>query len=74
MNMVFLKVVGGERLEKKDLLFFTINQNYFVDDRSLVHIECDRCTKEGVDDVGVVVELFVNHQGQNAHLCGTAIV
>ena len=55
MDMVFLKVVGGERLEKKDLLFFTINSNLFMKDRSLVHVECYWCTKEGVDDVGVVV-------------------
>lgn len=43
MNMVFLKVVGGERLEKKDLLFFTISSNLLMKDRSLVHVECDWC-------------------------------
>ena len=30
--------------------------------------------EQGVDDVWVVVELLVHHQGQDAHLGGTAVV
>ena len=37
-------------------------------------VERDGVSEERVDDVGVVVELFVNHQGEDAHLSGTAIV
>ena len=37
-------------------------------------VEWDRVAEEGVDDVGVVVQLLVNHQGKDAHLGGTAVV
>ena len=30
--------------------------------------------EEGVDDVGVVVELLVHHEGEDAHLGGAAVV
>ena len=30
--------------------------------------------EQGVDDVGVVVQLLVHHQGQDAHLGGKAVV
>ena len=37
-------------------------------------VEWDRVAEEGVDDVGVVVQLLVDHQGKDAHLGGTAVV
>ena len=37
-------------------------------------VEWNRVAEEGVDDVGVVVQLLVNHQGKDAHLGGTAVV
>ena len=37
-------------------------------------VEWDRVAEEGVDNVGVVVQLLVNHQGEDAHLGGTAVV
>ena len=37
-------------------------------------VERDRVAEEGVDDIGVVVELLVDHESENAHLGGTAIV
>ena len=43
-----------------------------------LHFEClvelDGGAQEGVDDVGVVVQLLVHHQGQDAHLGGAAVV
>ena len=36
-------------------------------------VEGDGVAQEGVDDVGVVVELLVHHEGEDAHL-GTAVV
>ena len=37
-------------------------------------VEGDRGAEEGVDDVRVVVELLVNHEGKDAHLSSTAVV
>ena len=37
-------------------------------------VEWDRSAKEGVDDIGVVVQLLVHHEGEDAHLSGTSIV
>ena len=37
-------------------------------------VEGDGGTEEGVDDVGVVVELLVHHEAEDAHLGGTAVV
>ena len=37
-------------------------------------VEWDRVAEEGVDDVGVVVQLLVDHQGKDTHLGGTAVV
>lgn len=37
-------------------------------------VELDRGTKEGVDDVRVVIELLVHHEGKDAHLGSTAVV
>jgi hypothetical protein len=37
-------------------------------------VERDRGAKKGVDDVRVVVELLVHHQGKDSHLRGTAVI
>lgn len=37
-------------------------------------IERYRCVEEGVDNIGVVVELLVDHQCKDAHLCGATVV
>ena len=37
-------------------------------------VERDRGAEEGVDDVGVVVELLVDHEGKDTHLGSTAVV
>ena len=37
-------------------------------------VEGDGVAEEGVDDVGVVVQLLVHHQGEDAHLGSTAVV
>ena len=37
-------------------------------------VECNRVTKEGVDDVWVVVKLLVDHEGKDTHLGSTAVV
>ena len=37
-------------------------------------VEWNRGAKEGVDDVGVVVQLLVHHEGKDAHLGSTAVV
>mmetsp|Transcript_15103 Transcript_15103/g.32964 ORF Transcript_15103/g.32964 Transcript_15103/m.32964 type:complete len:224 (-) Transcript_15103:53-724(-) len=37
-------------------------------------VESDGVAEQGVDDVGVVVQLLVDHQGQDAHLGGAAVV
>ena len=37
-------------------------------------VEWNRGAEKGVDDVRVVVELLVHHQGQDAHLGGSAVV
>mmetsp|Transcript_25332 Transcript_25332/g.56099 ORF Transcript_25332/g.56099 Transcript_25332/m.56099 type:complete len:231 (-) Transcript_25332:40-732(-) len=37
-------------------------------------VESDGVAEQGVDDVGVVVQLLVDHQGEDAHLRGAAVV
>ena len=37
-------------------------------------VERNRGAEEGVDDVGVVVQLLVHHEGEDAHLSSTAVV
>ena len=37
-------------------------------------VEGNRETQQGIDDVGVVIQLLVHHQSQDAHLSGTAVV
>ena len=37
-------------------------------------VEGDGVAEEGVDDVWVVVQLLVDHEGEDAHLGGTAVV
>jgi hypothetical protein len=37
-------------------------------------VESDGGAEKGVDDVGVVVKLLVDHEGKDAHLGGTAVV
>jgi hypothetical protein len=37
-------------------------------------VEWDGGAKKGVDDVRIVVELLVDHEGEDAHLGGTAVV
>lgn len=37
-------------------------------------VESDGEAEEGVDNIGIIVELLVDHQGQDAHLSGTAVV
>jgi hypothetical protein len=37
-------------------------------------VEWDGGAKEGVDDIGVVVQLLVHHEGEDAHLGSTSIV
>ena len=37
-------------------------------------VELDGGAQEGVDDVRVVVQLLVHHQGQDAHLSSAAVV
>ena len=37
-------------------------------------VERDWGTKKGVNDIRVVVQLFVNHEGEDSHLCCAAIV
>ena len=37
-------------------------------------VERNGGAKEGVDDVGVVVQLLVNHQGKDTHLGSSAVV
>lgn len=42
--------------------------------RAHLLVEGHRVSEEGVDDVWVVVELLMHHQGEDAHLGGTAVV
>ena len=42
--------------------------------RNLVHVESDRGTKKRVDDIRVIVELLVDHECKDTHLCSTAVV
>ena len=37
-------------------------------------VEGDRGAEEGVDDVGVIVQLLVHHEGEDAHLSSAAVV
>ena len=37
-------------------------------------VEGDWGAEKGVNDIGVVVELLVHHEGEDAHLGGTAVV
>ena len=37
-------------------------------------VERDRISEEGVDDVRIVVELLVDHEGEDTHLSGTSVV
>ena len=37
-------------------------------------VESNRVSEKGVDNVRVVVELLVNHEGKDTHLGGTAVV
>ena len=46
---------------------------YCEDARNLL-IEGNRESEKGVDDVWIVVEFLMNHEGKDTHLCGTTIV
>ena len=37
-------------------------------------VEGDRVAEEGVDDVGIIVQLLVNHKSKDAHLGSATIV
>ena len=62
-----MKVKNGEK-ERETIA----NSRQRGEERRLV--EGDGGAQQGVDDVGVVVELLVHHEGKDAHLGGTAVV
>ena len=37
-------------------------------------VEGNGVTKEGVDDIGIVVQLLVDHEGEDSHLGGATVV
>ena len=55
-------------------LFESSMEEFKFGEAKYLLVEGDGGAEEGVDDVGVVVELLVHHEAEDTHLGGTAVV